>query len=555
MRKFQDSSAEVPKALNKPLLAVIFRFLFFNRHVGVLYSCLSISDDGRCDERAIYVISRHETIDHAELIVLEKVAKAVCVDPQVLYHTATFDDCVYDHAQLRPPLCSTIEAGSSVAEWERLNEQQIQYTYGTLTYHAVASSDLLANPFALRFDGKDFLKISEGAGRSTETLMLSALEDWTKALDQGGNIDVIYFDFAKAFDRVPFNELISKLVNIGLHPRIVNWIKNFITGRSFQVRVNESFSHSHPVTSGVPQGGVLSPILFIIYTSQIPGLVSRYGVSCKMFADDIKIYKNISSNDDRVALQSAISAILEWSVEWKLPLSSPKTKLFHLGRSREENAYFLGDVQLSSTNTICDLGFTLNTNLTFDDHCRIIARRADHVVHNIFRSLSTKSPAHLLVAYKSYVRPILEYGATVFSPKSKRSISRLEAVQNSFTRKLWIRLHGYDYANTPPAFIRNCTFSIPTLDMRIRKYDLVMAYKIISGKVNLPTNKFYTVSPSCTRGGPFKITFQTAKTSLRSSFFTQRAGSVFLRLSKKYILPHSLAQYKRLVDKFLKESA
>ncbi|KIH46686.1 hypothetical protein ANCDUO_23260 [Ancylostoma duodenale] len=71
---------------------MIFRFLFFNRHVGVLYSCLSISDDGRCDERAIYVISRHETIDHAELIVLEKVAKAVCVDPQVLYHTATFGE-------------------------------------------------------------------------------------------------------------------------------------------------------------------------------------------------------------------------------------------------------------------------------------------------------------------------------------------------------------------------------------------------------------------------------------------------------------------------------
>lgn len=69
---------------------MIFRFLFFNRHVGVLYSCLSISEDGRCDERAIYAISRHETIDHAELIVLEKVAKAVCVDPQVLYHTATF---------------------------------------------------------------------------------------------------------------------------------------------------------------------------------------------------------------------------------------------------------------------------------------------------------------------------------------------------------------------------------------------------------------------------------------------------------------------------------
>ncbi|RCN38274.1 hypothetical protein ANCCAN_15835 [Ancylostoma caninum] len=84
----------------------------------------------------------------------------LCCD-RVRFHPLP-DECVYDHAQLRPPLCTAIEAGSSVAEWERLNEQQIQFTYGTLTYHAVASSDLLANPFALRFDGKKFQKISEG---------------------------------------------------------------------------------------------------------------------------------------------------------------------------------------------------------------------------------------------------------------------------------------------------------------------------------------------------------------------------------------------------------
>uniref|UniRef100_A0A7I4YGM9 Apolipoprotein D n=1 Tax=Haemonchus contortus TaxID=6289 RepID=A0A7I4YGM9_HAECO len=146
---------------------MIFRFLFFNRHVGVLYSCLSISADGRCKERAIYVISRHETIDHAELIVLEKVANAVCVDPQVLYHTATFDECVYDHAQLRPPLCSTVDVESSIAEWEHLNTDQIMHTYGQLKYHAVASNKLIANPFALRFDGKVFQKITESPSGCT----------------------------------------------------------------------------------------------------------------------------------------------------------------------------------------------------------------------------------------------------------------------------------------------------------------------------------------------------------------------------------------------------
>ncbi|EYC02201.1 hypothetical protein Y032_0101g3363 [Ancylostoma ceylanicum] len=385
--------------------------------------------------------------------------------------------------------------------------------------------------------------------------MLSTLEDWTKTLDHGGNIDVVYFDFAKAFDKVPFNELISKLANIGFHPRIVNWIKNFITGRSFQVKINESFSQSYPVTSGVPQGGVLSPILFIIYTSQIPALVSQYGVSCKMFADDIKIYKNISRNDDHAAFQAAIRAIWDWSIEWKLPLLCAKTKLFHLGRSEGKHVCYLGEGRLCSTDTIQDLGFTLNTNLSFDEHCHIIARKADHTVHNILRSLSTKSATHLLLAYKSYVRPILEYGATVFSPKSKRSVLRLEAVQNSFTRTLWIRLHGYDYANIPPASIRNRIFQTPFLNIRRSKYDLVMAYKIICGKVKPPINKSYTVSPSCTGGDSFKIKFQTAKSSLRSSFFTLGAGSASLKLSKKYVLPCSLAQYKRLVDRFLKESS
>ncbi|CAJ0602862.1 unnamed protein product [Cylicocyclus nassatus] len=151
------------EASTKNSTTMVFRFLFFNRHVGVLYSCLSISQDGKCDERAIYVVSRHETIDHSELIVLEKVAKAVCVDPHVLYHTAAFDDCVYDHSLLKPPPCSAIEAKSSVAEWEHLNEEQIKLNYGTFTYYAVASSDIFANPFALRFNGRTFEKITEGA--------------------------------------------------------------------------------------------------------------------------------------------------------------------------------------------------------------------------------------------------------------------------------------------------------------------------------------------------------------------------------------------------------
>lgn len=102
--------------------------------------------------------------------------------------------------------------------------------------------------------------------------MLSTLNDWTQALKHKIDVDVIYFDFMKAFDKVPSKRLVSKLIELGVHPRVTNWIKKFITDRSFQVRINESFSESLRMTSG---GGVLSSIfLFSVYTSEIPSLVN-----------------------------------------------------------------------------------------------------------------------------------------------------------------------------------------------------------------------------------------------------------------------------------------
>lgn len=372
-------------------------------------------------------------------------------------------------------------------------------------------------------------------GRSTETSMLVSLEEWTKALDQNLDVDVIFFDFSKAFDRVPFKELIFKLKNINLHPRIVKWISNFITGRSFQVKVNQSFSSAYPVTSGVPQGGVLSPILFIIYTSDLPSSIRPFNIPCQMFADDIKVYKSIQKTDDRVALQSAITAVADWSVTWKLPLSSTKTKFLHLGSVEDDYAYYLHGNQINKTAKHRDLGFILNARLTFDEHCEVIASKADRVIHSLFRGLSTNTVSHLRLAYISYVRPILEYGTTVFNPPTKRSQARLEAVQNNFTRKLWVRLYGYDYTSIPPSNVRNKIFNLSSLLLRRKRNDLLMIYKMITERVSLRPDKFYTTSSSNTRGCRTKIHFPKARSRLRASFFTQRAGSEFLKFSKNMV--------------------
>lgn len=150
-------------------------------------------------------------------------------------------------------------------------------------------------------------------GKSTITAMLQNLNKWTASLDKGKGVDVIYFDFTKAFDKVPHQELIEKLRIVGVHLRIVAWVAAFLRNRTFSVRINEHLSKPRAITSGVPQGGVLSPILFSIYRYELANILSVEGSEFSAFADDIKIFRTVNSDEDFTALQLAINALQSWS--------------------------------------------------------------------------------------------------------------------------------------------------------------------------------------------------------------------------------------------------
>jgi len=138
------------------------------------------------------------------------------------------------------------------------------------------------------------------------TNLLEAFENWTELLDEGHGIDIIYFDYRKAFDTVPHKRLLSKVQQAGIGGKVLNWIKAFLSDRKMRVVVNKHFSAWTPVISGVPQSIVLAPLLFLMYANDLPDCIVN---DMRMFADDTKLWSKISGLSDCVRLQADLDQL------------------------------------------------------------------------------------------------------------------------------------------------------------------------------------------------------------------------------------------------------
>ena len=177
-------------------------------------------------------------------------------------------------------------------------------------------------------------------GRSCLTNLLDFMEVVTHHLDEGQPVDLVYLDFAKAFDKVPFCRLFKKLEAHGIGEQVLQWIKKWLYGRRQRVSVNKTLSEWGEVTSGVPQGSVLGPVLFLVYINDIDlGLISKLS----KFADDSKLCKNICTEADREALQQDLDRLDEWSQQWQMKFNVDKCSVIHIGHKNKQYNYKLGD--------------------------------------------------------------------------------------------------------------------------------------------------------------------------------------------------------------------
>ena len=273
-------------------------------------------------------------------------------------------------------------------------------------------------------------------GRSTILQLLIAMDEWTEILDRGGAMDVIYCDFQKAFDTVAHNRLMDALCHYGLKDPILSWIEDYLKNRKQQVSVNGSKSSLFDVSPRVPQGSVLGPLLFIIYINSM--VVKAGDTNLLLYADDVKLYREIKTDEDVETLQTDLDKLYDWTQYSLLKFHPDKCVVMRLMSSRSKklkpNAlYNMDERRLKAVSEEKDLGISFNDNLTFEKHINEKVNKANSLVGMVRRTFVYLDKDVFKVLFISIVRPHLEYGAPIWNPYTKKLINQIENVQRRAT--------------------------------------------------------------------------------------------------------------------------
>jgi hypothetical protein len=223
-------------------------------------------------------------------------------------------------------------------------------------------------------------------GYSCESQVITVYQDIADTLDKGGRMDAIIVDFSKAFDLVPHGRLLVKIADSGVDNRVVVWIREFLIGRTQRVRVEGKLSDEVRVTSGVPQGSVLGPLLFLAYVNDIGRNIES---NIRLFADDCVIYRKISTNEDLIALQRDVDRLGEWAIENAMKINPIKSKALCFSRARVKDPlqYSLLGTLVPEASSCKYLGIILRKDLSWADHVNYAVKKAWKPLHFIMRIL------------------------------------------------------------------------------------------------------------------------------------------------------------------------
>ena len=372
--------------------------------------------------------------------------------------------------------------------------------------------------------------------RSTVTQLITALNDWTRAYIANECTTVVYTDLTKAFDKVSHPKLLDVIQSYGLKGHIYNWIKCFLIGRLQRVVVGKTLSKALEVCSGVPQGSVLGPLLFLLYIDDVTRFCSPQ-TNISLYADDTKLYSVSPSH-----LQADLDKVYEFLNRRQLGLALNKCEKITISKTNECHPIRIGDTYLNETSMVKDLGIHITNDLKWSKHITKIKNKGMQKSYQILRSFSSKNIWILLRAYLTFVRPLLEYGSIIWNPQFSQDKTSVESVQRYYTKKMFQR------CNIPFTSYEDRLYKInlKTLEYRRMETDLIMVYKILNNIVDIRQEDFFEmyVSTYNTRRHKLCITNSTPKTELEKSSFSKRAVPLWNKLPEEVVTAKSIAVFK-----------
>ena len=341
------------------------------------------------------------------------------------------------------------------------------------------------------------------------------MQDIFKQYDDGSQIDVAILDFSKAFDVVPHQRLIMKLNHYGISGDTNRWIQAFLTNRKQKVMVNGVLSGPAAVTSGVPQGTVLGPLLFLCYINDLPSVVKS---QVRLFADDCLLYRAIHSKRDQDILQQDLNALQQWSEAWQMRFNPIKCYTLRLSRKKTIHSrdYSLCNTALAQVRHNPYLGVLLSDDAKWGEHINNTAKKANSTLGFLRRNLR-RCPSQLKeLAYISLVRSTLEYASVVWDPHLAKDVKKLEAVQRRAARFVCA---DYERQSSVTTMLTKLGWS--TLQSRRRQARLTMFHKVIQGRSAINAESLLLPASRQTRAkNSFKLQLISTNTTVyQQSFF------------------------------------
>lgn len=322
-------------------------------------------------------------------------------------------------------------------------------------------------------------------GRSAVTNLLLYTDYLVRNLDNGIQIDSVYFDFAKAFDSVNHEILLKKLQSLGIGGSLLSWLKSYLSNRTQIVKIDGNLSSPIKVSSGVPQGSHLGPLLFILFINDIMENITF--AKLLLYADDVKLFHTICSISDAIKLQRDIDALAEWARQNKLKLNIKKCKSMSFQNSSNSIVfdYFVNESLLERVNEISDLGVIFESSLRFDKHIEYVVSKSYKTVGFILRSCREfRNVKTITYLYKTLVVPVLCYASQIWRPSQLYLRYYIEKVQHKLVRFLSYKMccpmayTDHDYT------VINEKVGLATLESIYNCSDILLVHNILRNNIN-----------------------------------------------------------------------